>query len=148
VDSPSQQTEGPWHDWLLTLVPRSWLLRKPSLELARLLAARARKLLEYPRGAGIETSASAALAAAGSALEKLWSELKVVDSGNDDERWPLLEDKLSGQLSGELEERLRQKPHPPNRKGTRNTRPGKLQQKTPSRTGRTRSRHDTHGGRK
>ncbi|MBN2552078.1 MAG: hypothetical protein JXB06_04885, partial [Spirochaetales bacterium] len=50
-----------WADWLIALVPRSWLLYKPSVELASILAGRAAELLEtIPAGSGgLETAGRA-----------------------------------------------------------------------------------------
>jgi len=98
AEGDAQVNSALWNEWLLALVPRSWLLRKPSLELARTLAHRTCELLSRGRAGGVCGPAPEALAAAGSALAELWSGLAAVDSGCDEERWPLLRRRLRARL--------------------------------------------------
>jgi glucosamine 6-phosphate synthetase-like amidotransferase/phosphosugar isomerase protein len=94
----AESAETPWQDWLLALLPRSWLLRKPSLELARLLADRTAELLSRPAGPAREV-ADVLSAAAGAAMARVWGALAGVDGGEDAQRWPLLREKLGALLA-------------------------------------------------
>jgi hypothetical protein len=142
----TRQAEGPWLDWLLALVPRSWLLHKASQELARVLAARAGALLEVARAADRPISAAEALTAAGSALEELWGELTHIDGGNDEERWPLLKNKLADQLAGGPAEPARNKAPRPRHSGSGNPQTRPRPKTGRPRSGRPQPPTNAHGG--
>jgi hypothetical protein len=81
-----------WTDWLIALVPRSWLLYKPSLELAELLAERCKELLEVIPGRGPR------LDTVRGALESVWTGLTA--TVEEPARWRRLNGKLKRQLRG------------------------------------------------
>jgi hypothetical protein len=68
-----------WADWLIVLVPRSWLLYKPSRELAEALAERAGQLLKIPGVARLEEVAKA--------LDSAWTNLAEIESEKEPSRW-------------------------------------------------------------
>jgi len=81
-----------WADWLIALVPRSWLLYKPSLELAELLAQRCDELLKVipDREARLDTIREA--------LDTIWMSLAGI--GDEPSRWRRLAGKLKKSLKG------------------------------------------------
>jgi hypothetical protein len=81
-----------WVDWLIALVPRSWLLYKSSLELAEVLADRCRELLELTRGG------AGSLETIREALGTIWSSLAA--TGREPLRWKRLAGKFKKQLWG------------------------------------------------
>ena len=81
-----------WADWLIALVPRSWLLYKQSVELASKLAGRAAELLEMiPSGSG-------GLETVGRAFSKIWPTLGSVEKQKEPSRWRSLAAKLKKEL--------------------------------------------------
>jgi hypothetical protein len=90
----SMQTSGEtWADWLIALVPRAWLLYKPSVELAQLITDRAGELLTSSPGVG--------LSEIGTALSAAWARLGPIESHEEPERWRSLAGRLRKELRGE-----------------------------------------------
>lgn len=82
-----------WADWLIALVPRSWLLYKPSAELTTVLAKRAEELLKIPGETRLEE--------VGKILSSMWDGLSEIDKQEESSRWPSLFEKLKNELRGE-----------------------------------------------
>jgi hypothetical protein len=80
-----------WADWLIALVPRSWLLYKSSLELAEILVDRCCELLKMSGADDLETIRTA--------LCTIWKSLKA--TGEEPLRWRRLSAKMKRQLRGE-----------------------------------------------
>jgi glucosamine 6-phosphate synthetase-like amidotransferase/phosphosugar isomerase protein len=81
-----------WADWLIALVPRSWLLYKPSLELAELLADRCSELLKMNSRGAVDPETIRA------ALDTVWRSLTA--TGEEPLRWRRLSAKMKRQLRG------------------------------------------------
>ncbi len=79
-----------WADWLIALVPRSWLLYKPSLELATVLAGRAEELLKIPGEVRLEEF--------GKILSAMWNRLAEIDKKKEPSRWRSLFEKIKKEL--------------------------------------------------
>jgi hypothetical protein len=89
----SMQTRGEtWTDWLIALVPRAWLLYKPSVKLVQILADRAGELRALSSGAG--------LAEIGAALSSVWQSLGPIEIREEPARWRSLVGKLRKELRG------------------------------------------------
>ena len=83
-----------WNDWLIALVPRSWLLYKPSEELAAVVAQRVEQLLAMaPGGEG-------RLERARTALDSVWESLGETESDEEPSRRRSLFEKLERELGG------------------------------------------------
>jgi D-arabinose 5-phosphate isomerase GutQ len=85
-----QSSGAVWTDWLIALVPRSWLLYKPSLELAELLVERCTELLKMnpDREFRLDTIRQA--------LDAVWTSFSTL--GEEPLRWRRLAGKLKRQL--------------------------------------------------
>jgi glucosamine 6-phosphate synthetase-like amidotransferase/phosphosugar isomerase protein len=81
-----------WADWLIALLPRSWLLYKPSLELAELLVERCDELVQAI------PDREARLATIRGALDSVW--MSITAKGKEPLRWRRLAGKLKKELRG------------------------------------------------
>jgi hypothetical protein len=93
-NSSMQASGETWVDWLIALVHRSWLLYKPSEELAEILSRRAGELLELSSGAKI------GLDEVGALLASAWTSLGKIERQKEPLRWKSLVGKLKRELRG------------------------------------------------
>jgi hypothetical protein len=87
-------SSGPavWADWLIALVPRSWLLYKSSVQLAELLAERCSELLE------MVSDPKTGLDRIREVLDTIWPSLQ--GAGEEPRRWRRLAGKMKRILRG------------------------------------------------
>jgi hypothetical protein len=83
-----------WADWLIALVPRSWLLYKSSAELAAVLVERVDQLLE------MDPAGRIGLEDLGAVLASTWSSLGNIEERKEPSRWRSLTGKLKKELRG------------------------------------------------
>ena len=81
-----------WADWLIALVPRSWLLYKSSSELAAILAGRAEQLLQ------LDSAGKVRLEELGDLLAAMWASLGKIEEQKEPSRWRSLAGKLKKEL--------------------------------------------------
>jgi glucosamine 6-phosphate synthetase-like amidotransferase/phosphosugar isomerase protein len=87
-----QSSGEAWADWVIALVPRAWLLYKPSLELAEILADRCIELLKMNPGREVH------LDTIRGALDSVWRSLTA--DGGEPLRWRRLAGKVKRNLRG------------------------------------------------
>jgi hypothetical protein len=83
-----------WSDWLIALVPRSWLLYKPSVQLAEVLAERAAGLLK------IVPAGETGLQQIGAVFASAWSSLGKIEKLKEPSRWRSLVARLKQSMRG------------------------------------------------
>jgi len=91
----SMQISGEtWADWLIALVPRSWLLYKPSVELAALLVERVEQLLK------LDPAGEVRLDEVGALLASAWESFGKIETLKEPSRWRILVARLKKELRG------------------------------------------------